>query len=105
VSIVSFDGAPASIPDEDIGAIRQLVASGLTYESHPLLREGMMVQVVHGPLAGVVGRFVRKGTTTRLVLCVEMINAAVSVEIDDADVRVPPERTIALSSHASRGSY
>jgi transcription termination/antitermination protein NusG len=104
VSIVSFNGAPAPIPDEEIEAIRRLVASGLTYESHPLLREGMMVQVVHGPLAGVVGRFVRKGTSTRLVLCVEMINAAVSVEIDDADVRVPPERTIALSPHASHGS-
>lgn len=90
VNIVSFGGEPASIPDEQIGAIRRLVASGLEYESYPSLREGDVVEVIHGPLAGVVGRFVRKGVNTRLVLSVDMINAAVSVDVDGADVRPVP---------------
>lgn len=87
VTIVSFNGAPAPIPDEQIGAIRQLVASGLEYENYPALREGNVVEVIDGPLAGVVGRFVRKGANTRLVLSVDTINLAVSVEVDGADVR------------------
>jgi transcriptional antiterminator NusG len=87
VNVVSFAGAPASIPDGEIDGIRTLVASGLQYETHPFLREGMTVQVVHGPLAGVVGKFVRKGPNTRLILSVEMISASVSVEVDAADVQ------------------
>jgi transcription antitermination factor NusG len=87
VNIVSFSDGPAPIPDEEIGAIRLLVASGLEYESCPSFQEGSMVEVTHGPLAGVIGRFVRKGANTRLVLSVDTINVAVSVEVDAADVR------------------
>ena len=86
VNIVSFNGEPASISDDEIGAIRRLVGSGLEYESYPFLREGMIVEVLHGPLAGIVGRFIRKGPNTRLILSVNMISAAVSVDVDAADV-------------------
>ena len=47
----------------------------------------MMVEVVHGPLKGVIGRLVRKGAHARLVLSVDLIGQAVSVEVDAADVR------------------
>jgi transcriptional antiterminator NusG len=87
VNIVSFSGKPAPIPDEQIGAIRLLIASGLEYESYPSLREGNVVEVMHGPLAGVIGRLVRKGANMRLVLSVDTISVAVSVEVDSADVR------------------
>ena len=46
-----------------------------------------MVEVVHGLLTGVVGRLMRKGAHARLVLSVEMISQAVSVEVDAADVK------------------
>ena len=46
-----------------------------------------MVEVVHGPLKGVVGRLIRKGAHARLVLSVDLIGQAVSVEVDAADVR------------------
>ena len=52
-----------------------------------MIREGMMVEVVHGPLKGVVGRLMRKGAHARLVLSVDLIGQAVSVEVDAADVR------------------
>jgi transcription termination/antitermination protein NusG len=86
VSIVSFDSAIAAIPDEEIEGIRRLVSSELQYDPCPLIREGMMV-VVHGPLKGVGGRLVRKGSQARLVLAVNLIGQAVSVEVDAADVR------------------
>jgi transcription antitermination factor NusG len=87
VSIVSFDGEPAPIPEREINGIRQLVESDLQYDPCPLIREGMMVEVAHGPLRGVVGRLVRKGSHARLILSVDLIGQAVSVEVDAADVR------------------
>jgi transcription antitermination factor NusG len=47
----------------------------------------MLVEVMHGPLKGVVGRLVRKGSHARLILSVDLIGQAVSVEVDAADVR------------------
>lgn len=87
VSIISFEGEPAPIPDHEIEGIRLLVESDLAYDPCPMIREGMMVEVVHGPLKGVIGRLVRKNEKARLVLSVDLIGQAVSVEVDAADVR------------------
>jgi transcription antitermination factor NusG len=87
VSIISFEGAPAPIPEHEIDGIRQLVDSDLAYDPCPMIREGMMVEVMHGPLKGVVGRLQRKNEKARLVLSVDLIGQAVSVEVDAADVR------------------
>jgi transcription antitermination factor NusG len=87
VNIVSFDGVPAPIPSQQIDSIRQLVETDLQFDPCPLIREGMLVEVMHGPLRGVVGRLVRKGAHARLVLAVELIGQGVSVEVDAADVR------------------
>jgi transcriptional antiterminator NusG len=65
-----------------------LVGSELQYDPCPLIHEGMMVEVVHGPLKGVVGRLTRKDASkARLVLAVDLIGQAVSVEVDAADVK------------------
>jgi transcription antitermination factor NusG len=87
VSIVSFNGEIAPIPDHEIAAIRRLVETDLLFDPCPLIREGMLVEVVHGPLRGVIGRLVRKGSHARLVLSVELIGRGVSVEVDAADVK------------------
>ena len=87
VSIVSFDGEPAPIPEHEIEGIRRLVQSDLQFDPCPMIREGQMVEVVHGPLTGVVGRLIRKGSHARLILSVDLIGQAVSVEVDAADVR------------------
>jgi len=87
VSIISFEGEPAPIPEIEISGIRQLVESDLAFDPCPMIREGMMVEVVHGPLKGVVGRLIRKNEKARLVLSVDLIGQAVSVEVDAADVK------------------
>ena len=88
VNIVSFEGKPASIPEIELDSIRLLVGSELQYDPCPLIHEGMMVEVMHGPLRGVVGRLMRKDAQhARLVLSVDLIGQAVSVEVDAADVR------------------
>lgn len=87
VGLVSFNGRPAAIPDDEIEAIRTLVTSDVRYDPCPLLDEGAKVEVVSGPLRGVVGRLVRKGAKARLLLAVDLIGQGVSVEVDAADVR------------------
>ena len=89
VNIVSFEGKPASIPEYELESIRVLISSELQYDPCPLIREGMMVEVVHGPLRGVIGRLMRKDAQrARLVLSVDLIGQGVSVEVDAADVRL-----------------
>ena len=87
VSIVSFNGELAPVPDQAIEGIRTLVTSALPCDPCPMLKTGMMVEVVHGPLKGVVGRLQRKGSQARLVLSVDLIGRGVSVQVDAADVR------------------
>ena len=89
VNIVSFDGEIAPIPEQEIDGIRRLVQSDLQFDPCPLIREGKMVEVVGGPLKGVFGRLVRKGAHARLILAVDLIGQAVSVEVDAADVGGP----------------
>jgi transcription antitermination factor NusG len=87
VQIISNNGVLSPIPVEEIESIRTLVESELAYDPVPLVKEGDMVRVVHGPLKGVIGRLVRKGAHARLVLSVDLIGQAVSVEVDAADVK------------------
>jgi transcription antitermination factor NusG len=87
VTIVGTEGYPSPIPPVEIDSIRQLIDSELAFDPCPLIKEGMMVEVKAGPLKGVVGRLVRKGSHARLVLSVDLIGQAVSVEVDAADVK------------------
>ena len=87
VNIIGFEGEPAPILEHEIHGIRQLVESDLAFDPCPLIREGDMVEVKSGPLKGVIGRLLRKGAHARLMLSVDLIGQAVSVEVDAADVK------------------
>lgn len=86
-TVVSFDGKPAPIPHQEVAAIQRLIETELQFDPCPLLHEGDLVEVLRGPLKGVVGRLVHKGPKTQLVLSITMINRAVAVVFDAADVR------------------
>jgi len=87
VQILGINGHASPIPDAEIEAVRLLVTSTLPLDPHPYLREGMEVEVVRGPLEGVRGVLVRKGSRARLVVAIHLIQQAASVELDAADVR------------------
>ncbi len=52
VQIISNNGMLSPIPEEEIESIRTLVESELAYDPVPLIKEGDMVRVAHGPLKG-----------------------------------------------------
>ena len=88
VNIVSFEGKPAPIPSYELDSIRVLIGSEMQFDPCPLIHEGMLVEVVHGPLRGVKGRLLRKDVhRAQLVLSVDLIGQAVSVFVDAADVK------------------
>lgn len=86
VEVVGSGNRPEPIPDEEIEALKTLMTSVLPYDPHPYLHEGMMVEVVRGPLQGVHGILLRKERRHRLVIGVRLIQQAVGVEINVQDV-------------------
>ncbi len=86
VQILGNHEGPLPVPEAEIEGIRRLVTSTLPYDPHPYLQEGDRVEVIRGPLAGLQGILLRKGSRARLVLSVHLIRQAVSVELDAADV-------------------
>ena len=88
VCMVSFQGTPAPIPDEEIEAVREICLTKLPCDPYPYLTEGRWVRVVRGPLAGLSGILVRKKGKHRLVVSIDILQQSVAVEID-ADCAVP----------------
>jgi transcriptional antiterminator NusG len=86
VDIVGGGSSPEPIPDDEIEALKTLMASKLPYDAHPYLREGMVVEVKRGPLEGVRGILLRKAKRHRLVISIHLIRQAAAVEIDASDV-------------------
>jgi len=88
VSIVSFRGKPAPITEDQVGALRRVIETRMACDPCPLTSEGCTVQVINGPLLGVVGRLIHKDTDhAEVILGVELINQGVRVRVHAADVR------------------
>ena len=98
--IVSTAGVPACISGEEIESIRRTVRHAANLEPHPYIEVGDKVFVKAGPLAGTRGYLIRKKDSYRLVVCVEILGRAASVEIDAADL-TPANETISLRCYGS----
>ena len=91
VRLVGLNGGPAPVPEEQIEAIRKMVECELPYDPHPYLKEGMRVRVARGPLQGAEGILIEKKKNYRLVVSIDLIQKAVAVDIDSADVEPADE--------------
>lgn len=80
--LLSSGGQPIPIPAAEIEAIEQMMNSGLGFEPHPFLKIGEQVRIKRGPLAGLRGLLVRQKNIYRLVVSVEMLGRAASIEVD-----------------------
>jgi transcriptional antiterminator NusG len=69
--LVSINGRPEPIREDELSAIQQLVSTKLHYDPHPFL---------------VRGKLLRKDRVTRLVLAVTLVKQSAVVEIHPADV-------------------
>jgi transcription antitermination factor NusG len=86
VHLVSFNGRPAPLQQEDIQAIRNCLDRGRQVEPHPYLKAGRRVRVRSGPLRGLEGIILCRKNKTRFILSFELIMRSVAVEINEMDL-------------------
>ena len=87
VRIIRNKDGPLPIPDEQINSVITLLDHASVLTAHPYLQEGMRVRIANGPLYGCQGILVhKKHEKSRLVVAIDIIQQAVSVELDEEDV-------------------
>lgn len=87
IRLVSFNGRPANLPDGEIEMLRASLAV-CKAEPYPFLNAGRQVRIRSGPLAGLKGRVLRRKGKLRVVVSIELIERAIVLELDAADVQL-----------------
>lgn len=85
IEVLPSNLSPAPVDPADIENIRRVLASGYPATPCPFVT-GDAVAIENGPLAGVKGIVQRSKNGTRVVVKIEMLRRAVSVEIDFKDL-------------------
>ncbi len=86
VRLVSFDGLPAVLPDEQIDALKRASAGGLTARPHPYVTVGRHVRIRGGPLQGQEGILVRRKGAMRVVVSLAQISCSMIADVEAADI-------------------
>jgi len=73
------------IDDDEIEAIKRIVASRYRVRPYPSFEAGQKMRIVAGPLCGVEGTVVRVKAGSRLVVSVTALQRSIAVELDGDD--------------------
>jgi len=84
--LVENGGRACPVPEHEIEAVRAVVEGDAPFEPHPYLEAGERVRIKSGPLAGICGLYVKGKNQHRVVISVELLRKAVSVEVDVTNV-------------------
>ncbi len=82
VAIVGAAKRPVPIPDEEVESIRRLLGASSDAEPRPGLARGQLVQVLEGPLMGVIGRVEQAERGRRIVVSVELLGRSVAANLE-----------------------
>ena len=82
VEVVGFHGAPSAIDPVEIENLTRIVAARRRVFPSAIPAVGSRVRIESGPLSGVEGVLVGVRAQERLVVSVQLLQRAVSVEID-----------------------
>jgi transcription antitermination factor NusG len=80
--IVGDRRGPAPISDEEIEAIRRMIASGFCPQPWACLLPGEPIYIAEGPLRGVRGTLVAANSERWLVVSVHLLQRSVAVKLD-----------------------
>lgn len=86
VDMVGGQGQGLPIPEEQIEAVRAVVASNMPFTQHFFLKVGQRVRVRGGSLDGVEGILVARNGSRNLVISVEPIQRSLSIRIEGYQV-------------------
>jgi transcription antitermination factor NusG len=95
LNIVSFARNPAPLAETEIAAVQRITESHCRVAPHPLLRAGSWVRIRQGPLSGLSGFLERISDRCHLIVCVSLLQRAVSVEVSPDWIvpTTPPDPT------------
>ncbi len=82
LQIVGPRGAEIPIPDEQIEAVRLLLAEQLPCSVHPFLKIGQRVRICGGAMDGVEGVLLARNGDRTLVVSVDVIQRSLAVRIE-----------------------
>jgi transcription antitermination factor NusG len=74
----------------ELTQIELALQAGVMLKPHKYIKAGQHCRVIAGPLADLQGIFIKTHSNTRLVLKIDMLGQATSVEVD-ADMVEPVE--------------
>lgn len=84
VRFIEFNGSPSPIPDAQIEDVRQLLKYPDRVETTSYFNCGDPVKITAGPFSGIRGKIIHSRGKQRLLVGIEIIQQAVSIEIDSA---------------------
>lgn len=88
VRFVSFNGMPAKIPEDQINTIKAILENDLSIERVDYLTPGEKIEVMQGPLRGTRGILAEVKNSHRLIVRIDSIMQAISIDIDYRDIKV-----------------
>ena len=86
--VVSFQGKPAVVRDEEIETIRRVLQEMPEAESCPQVHVGDEVEVMGGPLIGIRGRLEAIQNQKRVVVSVDSIHQAFRFVVENQNIRI-----------------
>ena len=92
VRLVSFNGMPAMIPEDQINTIKAILENDLPIERVDYLTPGQKIEVMQGPLKGTRGILAEVKNSHRLIVRIDSIMQAISIDIDYRDIKVVEQK-------------
>jgi len=87
IRLVSFDGHPAVLPDDEIERLKSSLAIWKA-TPYPFLTAGKQVRIKSGPFAGLEGKILRRKGKIRLLVTLDLIQSAMLLELDAAEAQL-----------------
>jgi transcription antitermination factor NusG len=81
-SIVGNGDGPEHIPEMEVAAIKDMLATGLSPQPWPFFAPGQSIYIAEGPLQGVTGVVSRETRDRWLVVSVQLLHRSVAVKLD-----------------------
>ena len=88
--LVGFGGHPTALREEEMQALQNAFNDHIHAEPCPYLHAGRRVNIKSGALRGLNGILLKKKSTFRFVISLELIQRSISVEVDAADIEAIP---------------
>jgi transcription antitermination factor NusG len=86
LGLVGAQGVGTPIPNEQIEAVRILVAEKLPCCSHPFLKTGQRVRIRGGALEGLEGIFLSWRGERRLIISVDAMQRSLAIQVEGYEV-------------------